>query len=159
MYHGKGVSTHVNFFRYEGQFKKGLQDGVGSETWPDGSSFLGNYIRGKRNGYGVQKWADNQSYAGNYKDGLIEGFGTYTWSDGREFVGEWKNQKIYGLAYKSIQKDAAMKDSTSWISVTAMAFTRSDQTTRDILVLGLKANNMASVLFRLPIKRVNTVST
>ena len=70
-----------------------------------------------------------------------------------------KTRKSTVSACKSIQRDAAMKDSTSWISVTAMAFTRSDQTTRDIQVLGLRANNMASVLFRRPIKRVNTDST
>ena len=45
--------SHVNNFKFEGQFKKGIQEGVGSEKWPDGSSFFGNYINGKRNGYGV----------------------------------------------------------------------------------------------------------
>ena len=70
-----------------------------------------------------------------------------------------KTRKSTVSACKSIQKDAAMKDSTSWISVTAMAFTRSDQTTRDIQVLGLRANNMASELFRRLIKRVNTAFT
>ena len=70
-----------------------------------------------------------------------------------------KTRKFTVSAYKSIQRDADMKGSTSWISDTDMAFTRSDQTTLGIQVLGLRANNMASVLFRRLIKRVNTAFT
>ena len=70
-----------------------------------------------------------------------------------------KTRKFTVSAYKSIQRDAAMKGSTSWISVMDTAFTRSDQTTLDIQVLGLRANSMALASCRQPIKRVNTAFT
>ena len=67
MYHGKGISTHVNFFVYEGQFRKGVMQGIGKEKYPDGTQFFGSYSMNKRHGYGVQKWPDGQTYAGEYK--------------------------------------------------------------------------------------------
>ena len=53
------------------------QDGVGVETWPDGSIYSGSYAFGKKNGKGKFYWPDKSVYEGEFKNNNVEGEGKY----------------------------------------------------------------------------------
>jgi hypothetical protein len=46
--HGKAVGSDV----YEGDFKSGVPDGMGTYTWSNGNAFTGKYVKGLREGKG-----------------------------------------------------------------------------------------------------------
>ena len=64
---------------YEGEFKKGKKDGMGTYT---------NY----HTGFYFNKY----EYVGEFKDGKREGEGTWSLYDGTTYAGEWKHDKFHG---------------------------------------------------------------
>ena len=63
--HGKAVGSDI----YEGEFKAGFPDGLGTYTWWNGNSFTGKYVKGLKEGKGkiiFKKEGD--------QDSLVEGF-------------------------------------------------------------------------------------
>ena len=53
---------HFNGAKYEGNWKNDMQDGLGKETWPDGSTFEGQYRLGRKEGSGNYIWKDGSIY-------------------------------------------------------------------------------------------------
>jgi hypothetical protein len=76
-------------FIYDGKWKDDTREGMGVETYPDGSKFQGNFLGGVKSGYGVFDWADGSFYAGDFENGEIHGKGVYQWGDGRRYEGSW----------------------------------------------------------------------
>jgi len=79
--HGKGKAVGVD--TYEGDFKNGIPDGVGTYTWSNKNVFEGKYLKGLREGKG--KMTIKREGA---QDSVIEGF----WKKDA-FIG--KNEKPY----------------------------------------------------------------
>ena len=67
------------------------KNGLGTETYEDGSSYVGVFKDGERNGqgtytYGKGEW-EGDKYVGDWKDGKRTGQGSYTWSNGNNYIG------------------------------------------------------------------------
>ena len=63
-------------------------NGQGTETYPDGSTYVGEFKDGKKYGQGTMTFPDGSKYVGEFKDGLPNGQGTLTSPDGSKYVGE-----------------------------------------------------------------------
>ena len=74
---------------YDGHWKRGVMDGQGVLTYPDGESYTGAWSRGKRHGVGTQAFPDGDSYEGAWKHGLMHGEGTYALANGSRLSGTW----------------------------------------------------------------------
>ncbi len=77
--------------KYEGEVKKGLPNGQGTFTYPNGNKYVGEVKDGLENGQGTYSYSDGRKYVGEWKDGKYNGQGTLTFSGGSKYVGEWKN--------------------------------------------------------------------
>lgn len=51
---------------YIGEWKNGLRDGKGMQTWPDGSKYEGSWLEDKANGKGRLIHADGDIYEGDW---------------------------------------------------------------------------------------------
>ena len=90
---GKYISKEVI---YEGEWKNDMQNGVGTETWDDGTVYIGEFKEGQKTGEGKFIYNDGSNYVGNFLNNNFHGKGKYIWIDGREYEGDWKNNKIDG---------------------------------------------------------------
>jgi hypothetical protein len=65
--HGKGKAVGTD--TYEGEFKNGLPDGLGTYVWPNKSMFTGKYAKGLREGKGVMTFKME-----GRQDSVVEGY-------------------------------------------------------------------------------------
>ncbi|HET9747584.1 MAG TPA: hypothetical protein VFP97_17830 [Chitinophagaceae bacterium] len=65
--HGKGKAVGTD--TYEGDFKNGLPDGMGTYTWANKSMFTGKYVKGMREGKGVMTFKME-----GRQDSVLEGY-------------------------------------------------------------------------------------
>ncbi len=72
------------------------RSGVGTYTWPDGSSYSGEWRNSQPFGQGVFIGASGQRYEGSWAYGLPDGKGTYTWPDGRQYMGSFQRDRFHG---------------------------------------------------------------
>lgn len=135
--HGKGKAVGTD--TYEGMFKKGYPDGMGTYTWSNGDVYTGSFKKGKMNGNGTFTWKNGNVYTGEYKKGKKQGKGEMTFSDGsKKIVGYWLKDEYIGTEktpYKVFRKDP---------KITSIRFTR-----------GKKDKNEIKVVFRKGSKVVN----
>jgi hypothetical protein len=97
---GQGTETYPDGGSYVGEYKDGIPNGQGTLTHPNGEKYEGEFKSNKYHGQGTYTWSDGRKYVGEWKDGKQNGQGTFTWSDGRKNVGEWKNDKHWnGILY------------------------------------------------------------
>lgn len=82
--------------KYEGEFKKSLKDGKGTEFYHNGDKYIGEYLEGRPCGYGEYYWAQGAIYKGHFCDGLMDGKGTYINSRGDRYEGNYKEGKKHG---------------------------------------------------------------
>ena len=81
---------------YEGKWKDDRQDGIGTETWNDGTSYTGEFKNGQKTGEGKFKYNDGSYYSGTFYNNQLHGKGLYVWADRREYNGDWKFNRIDG---------------------------------------------------------------
>ena len=94
---GYGIFVWDMGARYEGNFKNGTMDGVGSYRDKNGEGFQGQWKAGKIEGYGVYHYRkSNTWYIGQVNNGNCEGYGVVYNSDGSvNFVGQFiGNNKV-----------------------------------------------------------------
>lgn len=82
--------------KYEGNWKNDKQQGLGKETWNDGTTYIGEFKYGQKTGNGKFKYINGSNYTGSFLNNQFHGKGTYVWGDGREYTGDWKFNKIDG---------------------------------------------------------------
>ena len=118
-FHGIGKFSYTNVGAYyEGEWKKGLQDGKGrfvapgfsyngewEKGWMDGEGILsfsnGDHYEGtlhenKIDGAGCYEFANGNRYEGEFVEGKMAGNGIFQFKDGNRFEGEFYDNKIYG---------------------------------------------------------------
>jgi hypothetical protein len=99
---GKGVYVWTNGSRYEGEWKNGLQNGVGKLYASDGSlkqsglwvngQFRGKILGGNvQNGIGKIETPERHIYEGEFQNYLPQGRGKITYANGNIYEGEIKN--------------------------------------------------------------------
>lgn len=86
---------------YSGEWKNGMRDGHGVQTWPDGSRYEGQWIEDKANGKGKLIHADGDIYEGDWVNDKANGEGTYMHANGAKYVGHWKDDKQNGRGVES----------------------------------------------------------
>jgi hypothetical protein len=93
--YGKGTLTSWNGEKNVGIFDGTLnQSGKFIVTWPDGDKYDGDYKRGLPDGIGTFYWAKSKlEYKGEFKKGKRDGKGTLIYSDGYKVEGHWENDK------------------------------------------------------------------
>ncbi|MBN2481227.1 MAG: hypothetical protein JXB19_05775 [Bacteroidales bacterium] len=93
---GKGKYVYSNGYTYEGTFVKGLREGRGMLTAPDGGWYDGVWENDDFNGQGTYEWQDGTKYIGAWKDGLQNGYGIYFFPNGDKYTGYFKENKFNG---------------------------------------------------------------
>ena len=81
---------------YEGSYREGKRNGLGSYTWAGGGRYEGEYHDGKEDGRGIWTAAGGDRYEGEWRAGLQNGSGTYSWVNGDHYEGEWRAGKPHG---------------------------------------------------------------
>jgi len=81
---------------YEGKFKDGKYDGLGTYTWSGDRKYVGEWLDGKQNGHGTVTSPDGK-YVGEWKGNYFHGQGTMISSDGTKWVGEFSENKRWNI--------------------------------------------------------------
>ena len=71
-----------------------MYNGQGTFTFPDGRKYVGEWKDGLENGLGTYYWKNDDIYEGNFINGEMNGKGVYTYSDGEAVIGEWKDGEL-----------------------------------------------------------------
>jgi hypothetical protein len=96
--HGQGSEVNkTNTYRYEGEWKDNLKNGLGKEILPDKSRYEGTYLNGKKNGKGKLYLSNGSIYDGELKNDKLEGHGTLKWSDDKIYIGQWQDSCLSGF--------------------------------------------------------------
>jgi hypothetical protein len=82
--------------RYEGEYRAGKAEGVGTYFWANGKRYEGTWKNGESHGQGKYFWPDGKRYEGEWKNGSIEGRGSVIYPDGGRYDGSWKNNAYNG---------------------------------------------------------------
>ena len=100
---GKGKyysKDYKNIIIYDGNFKKGFANGIGTRYYYEGMNkvgyYIGTWIDSKRNGNGEMHYSNGDYYKGNFKDDIKEGKGIYYYNDGDYYDGEFRNDERHG---------------------------------------------------------------
>ena len=72
---------------YEGTFKDGLQDGIGTYRLPSGFEYEGEWIKGQIEGNGRARYPNGSVYEGRFLAGKPDGQGKITYADGGSYEG------------------------------------------------------------------------
>lgn len=82
---------------YIGCFVEGKKEGIGYETYEDGSYYVGFYSINNPEGIGYMYWSNGNSYFGSWAEGKMNGFGKYYMKNGDKFIGYYKNDMKHGI--------------------------------------------------------------
>lgn len=87
--------TYENGDRYEGNWKDGKRDGLGTLV-SDISRYEGYWKEDKKSGLGKESFEDDSKYDGEYLNDCFHGLGKFLFSDGRRYEGEVSQDKWNG---------------------------------------------------------------
>ena len=97
-FHGQGTYTWADGNKYVGEFKDGIQDGLGISTFVSGKfaggKYVGQFKNQKQHGQGTYTWANGDKYVGEWKDGVQHGQGTFIFANGTVDKGIWENGEL-----------------------------------------------------------------
>ncbi|MEG4317336.1 MULTISPECIES: hypothetical protein [unclassified Microcoleus] len=108
---GKGTFTYADGRRYVGEFRDDEINGRGYMTYPKNNqtqSYEGEWKNGKYNGLGTIIWSNGDRYDGEWRDDKYNDKGVYTWANGDRLEGYWRDGKPNGFAVR-INRDGARK--------------------------------------------------
>ena len=88
---GFGTWTYTDKTTYVGEWSIGKKHGEGIVTWPNGYIYKGEFKESKWHGQGTLTFPDGTTYVGEWRDGFMNGQGTFTNADGTVKKGIWKN--------------------------------------------------------------------
>ena len=94
---GVGTYTYANGDFYKGQFLNGNFNGEGTLTFADGEIYKGQWLNGKKHGKGTFTFPEGGGYTGDLKNGDFNGEGTYTYPNGAFYQGRWMNDEMHGV--------------------------------------------------------------
>lgn len=116
---GIGTMNYANGDVYSGNWAFGLKEGQGTMTYANNNSYkeyIGEWKEDKPNGKGKMTFSNNSIYNGDWVLGQMEGFGTMEYTNDskfKEYTGNWKSSKPNGTG-KMIFLDNSVYDG-SWI--------------------------------------------
>jgi len=84
--------TFTSGARYEGDWLRGMRDGMGKQVWNDGTEYIGEWMRGRAHGKGRLLHSDGDVYTGLWVNGRAHGLGVFEFQNGAAvFCGEFQN--------------------------------------------------------------------
>ena len=97
MYSGFGTLRNPrDGANYEGEFRYGLFNGYGKQTWTHGDSYEGSFLNGRPHGRGILTLPHKGEYAGYFHHGSFHGRGSMRWRSGEIYNGQFENGAING---------------------------------------------------------------
>ena len=93
---GNGVAQGTD--HYEGHFTKGLPDGQGTYTWPNGSCFQGEWLKGFKNGIGKMVY---RTLTG---DSIVTGYWEKDNYKGKKIIASYKITRNLGVVRYTFRK-------------------------------------------------------
>jgi hypothetical protein len=115
--HGQGMMTkNINNIKdvnkadalvlvHDGQWKDGVPEGNGKETYADGSFYEGQFMEGLATGTGRKIYADGTIYEGDWQDGVRQGYGKFTYPSGTQYVGQFEDDDFSGSGTYTVYSD------------------------------------------------------
>lgn len=85
---------------FASQVKTGIEQGVTSKLFPNGSFYEGEWLNQNPHGTGTLVQADGTRYAGQFKNGEPSGKGVMIWANGDSYEGEWEKGNPQGMGTK-----------------------------------------------------------
>lgn len=92
---GKGTRVYSGSV-YEGEFKDGVENGVGKTTYSNGTVLETFYSSGSPYGVAVIKYSDGSTLIGSLKDGNIDGYIVYFDNAGSAIIGTYSKGSYVG---------------------------------------------------------------
>ena len=68
-------------------------NGIGTWTYTDKTTYVGEWSDGQKKGQGTETWPNGYIYTGDFFESKWQGKGTLTFPDGATYFGEWNNSK------------------------------------------------------------------
>lgn len=90
--------------RYDGEYKAGKMEGLGTFAMPNGSRHTGHYLNNMRNSQGTYMWEDGTRYEGQFFNNMMHGEGVTHWTDGSSHAGEYQHDKKNGFGTLRLAK-------------------------------------------------------
>lgn len=85
----KGI-TETSEYKYEGEYKVGVQHGFGKSTFVNGDSYEGEWVEGAMHGKGVYNYKDGNIFNGYFDNNAMTGPGEMQLAGGAFFKGEFE---------------------------------------------------------------------
>lgn len=82
------------------QVKTGIEQGITSKLFPNGSFYEGEWLNQSPHGTGTLVQADGTRYAGQFQNGEPSGKGVMIWANGDSYEGDWKKGNPHGKGIK-----------------------------------------------------------
>lgn len=86
---GRGTYSDFSGIVYQGEWKNGLIDGLGTIRWPGGAEYIGDLRDGKVSGRGRYIDVTGEIFDGDFIDGSRHGIGTTTLPNGNSYRSNW----------------------------------------------------------------------
>jgi hypothetical protein len=99
LFDGLGKLTWSTGDYYEGSFKQGRMHGPGTLVLVGQGTYSGNFNAGTFHGRGSIRYNTGDCYDGNFERGSIHGAGDLNFSEGMSVRGEWSNNQIQKVVY------------------------------------------------------------
>ena len=96
---------------YEGEFRDGLQHGVGTYRLPNGFEYTGDWVAGEISGQGVARYPSGAVYEGSFAAGRPHGTGKMTFADGSTYEGNWEEGTISGQGVRVFANESVYEGS------------------------------------------------
>ena len=88
------ILCNTGFARTTGCTDGDCDNGVGTWTYTDKTTYVGEWNNGLKHGQGTLTFPDGATYVGEWHDGFMNGQGTFTLADGTVKKGVWKNGEL-----------------------------------------------------------------
>ena len=93
------ILSSTVFSRSTGCTEGNCENGSGTWTYTDLTTYVGEWRDGKKHGQGTVTWPNGYIYVGEFQDSNWHGKGTLTYPNGKTYVG--KKDKNLGMIYKA----------------------------------------------------------
>ncbi len=91
-----GVCVYADGSEYNGAWRNGRRNGLGTYIFPNLDEFRGKWVGDKRSGFGTLTSAINPSYEGLWDDNLPHGQGMLALKDGKVYTGNFVSGRRTG---------------------------------------------------------------
>lgn len=90
--------------QYEGNFKEGKRNGLGTLYAYGQTIYRGFWKEGVISGKGVMKMLEGEieSYEGQFREGRLDGYGCMKLKSGKKIMGFWKGGRMQGNCFESV---------------------------------------------------------